>query len=491
MRLINEIKLDFKDVLILPKRSTLSSRREVNLERTFNFINSGKSWTGVPIIVSNMDTTGTFEMAKKLFEYKMLTCIHKHYTLEEWGDFLNDIKDNYGIEYINYFVVSIGILDNDIDKLINIKSMMESILGTNDGFICIDVANGYTEIFVQQLKKIRQLYPTNTIIAGNVVSSEMVEELILSGADLIKCGIGGGCLAEGTRVLMSTGDYKNIEDINVGEYVINMNGKPVEVIEKFDMGIKDVIKVETNMNKTIYMTPDHKIYVKDNLTLEYKWVNVENYSNELMDLVILKQNENLLLEITNINEKRQVYDIMVDCPTHSFITEDIIVHNSVCTTRIKTGVGYPQLSMVIECADAGHGLKGCIISDGGCTNSGDISKAFGAGADFVMLGGMFAGHDESAGTVIEENGVKYKEFYGMSSDTAMNKHNGGVAKYRASEGKRVLVKYRGSVEDTVNDILGGVRSTCTYVGAKSLKELSKRTTFIRVSQQSNEVYGKN
>ena len=169
----------------------------------------------------------------------------------------------------------------------------------------------------------------------------------------------------------------------------------------------------------------------------------------------------------------------------------MIVHNSVCTTRIKTGVGYPQLSMVMECADAAHGLKGMLMSDGGCTNSGDIAKAFGAGADFVMLGGMFSGHDESGGDIIEEDGHKYKEFYGMSSSTAMNKHNGGVANYRASEGKRVLVKYKGPVSNTINDIMGGIRSTCTYVGASCLKELSKRTTFIRVSQQTNEVYGKN
>ena len=356
MRIINDVKLDFKDVLILPKRSTLESRSQVELTRTFNFKNSGGSWTGVPIMVSNMDTTGTFEMAKKLFEFKMLTCIHKHYSLEEWGEFLNDVNTNYGDWCVDHFVVSTGILDKDIDKLINIKSMMESITGRIDGFICIDVANGYTERFINQVKKIRDLYPKSTLIAGNVVTSEMVEELILNGVDIIKTGIGNG---------------------------------------------------------------------------------------------------------------------------------------SVCTTRIKTGVGYPQLSAVIECADAAHGLKGHLLCDGGCTNSGDFSKAFGAGADFIMSGGMFAGHDESAGNIVEENGIKYKEYYGMSSDTAMNKHHGGVAKYRASEGKRVLIKYRGPVENTVNDLLGGIRSSCTYVGAGKLKELPRRTTFVRVTQQSNEHYGKN
>ena len=356
MRIINDIKLDFKDVLILPKRSTLESRSQVDLERTYKFKNSGSTWTGIPIIVSNMDTTGTFEMAKSLFKFKMLTCIHKHYTLEEWGDFFQDIKDNYDKNVLNYFVISIGILDKDIDKLVNIKSMMESFFETSAGFICIDVANGYTEKFINQVKKIKELYPNNTLIAGNIVTSEMVEELILNGVDIIKCGIGNG---------------------------------------------------------------------------------------------------------------------------------------SVCTTRIKTGVGYPQLSAVIECADAAHGLKGHLLCDGGCTNSGDFSKAFGGGADFIMSGGMFAGHDESAGDLIEENGIKFKEYYGMSSDTAMNKHNGGVAKYRASEGKKVVIKYRGAVENTVNDLLGGIRSSCTYVGALNLKELPRRTTFVRVTQPSNEHYGKN
>lgn len=161
---------------------------------------------------------------------------------------------------------------------------------------------------------------------------------------------------------------------------------------------------------------------------------------------------------------------------------------SVCTTRKKTGVGYPQLSAVIECSDAAHGLDGHIISDGGCTCPGDVSKAFGAGADFVMLGGMLAGHDESGGEVIEKDGKKYKMFYGMSSATAMEKYHGGVAEYRASEGKTVQVPYRGDVQATVLDILGGLRSACTYTGAGRLKELTRRTTFIRVTQQLNQVF---
>lgn len=345
MRIITDPKLDFKDVLILPKRSTLFSRSEVSLERTYTFPNSKYTWTGVPIVVANMDTTGTFEMAIEMAKYKCITCIHKHYNIENWLTFLQDTN------IYDHFAVSVGIRDNDIEKLKQIMSLDDNIQ-----FICVDVANGYSEYFLQQVKLIRSLYPTKTIIAGNVVTNEMTEELIMNGVDIVKAGIGGG---------------------------------------------------------------------------------------------------------------------------------------SVCTTRIKTGVGYPQLSMVMECADAAHGLKGMVMSDGGCTNSGDIAKAFGAGADFVMLGGMFSGHDESGGNILLENGQKYKEFYGMSSSRAMNKHNGGVAKYRASEGKRVLVKYKGPVENTINDIMGGIRSTCTYVGASCLKELSKRTTFIRVNQQSNEVYGKN
>jgi GMP reductase len=167
---------------------------------------------------------------------------------------------------------------------------------------------------------------------------------------------------------------------------------------------------------------------------------------------------------------------------------------SVCTTRIKTGVGYPQLSAIIECADAAHGLGGHIIADGGCTSSGDVAKAFGAGADFVMLGGMLAGHDEGGGELIRDAKTlepKFVKFYGMSSQAANEKHFGGLKDYRASEGREVLIPYKGSVSDTVQDILGGLRSTCTYVGASTLKQLSKCTTFVRVTQQYNGVYENN
>lgn len=344
MRIEYDIKLGFKDVMFRPKRSTLKSRSQVILERTFKFRNSGKSWTGVPIIAANMDTVGTFEMAAALAEEKIITAVHKHYTEDEWTDFLSSQAESI----FQYICLSTGTGSQDEIKIKNIVDKHPKIQ-----FLCIDVANGYSEHFVDFVKKIRDNFPDKTIIAGNVVTGEMVEELILAGADIIKVGIGPG---------------------------------------------------------------------------------------------------------------------------------------SVCTTRVKTGVGYPQLSAIIECADAAHGLGGHIIGDGGCKVPGDVAKAFGGGADFVMLGGMFAGHDESGGEMVEEHGKMYRLFYGMSSKTAMDKHSGGVAEYRASEGKTVKVPYKGKVSETVKDILGGVRSTCTYVGASALRELSKRTTFIRVQEQENQVF---
>lgn len=344
MRIEYDIKLGFKDVMFRPKRSTLKSRSEVKLERTFKLLHNKSEWTGIPVMAANMDSVGTFEMALVLSGQKLFTAIHKHYKPDEWSSFLGKAPE--GIE--NFIALSTGTSSHDFDKICHIMGEYPKLR-----FICIDVANGYSEHFVSFVKQTRKKFPDKVIIAGNVVTGEMVEELLLAGADIIKVGIGPG---------------------------------------------------------------------------------------------------------------------------------------SVCTTRIKTGVGYPQLSAIIECADAAHGLGGLIISDGGCTTPGDVAKAFGAGADFVMLGGMLAGHDESGGELIEKGGEKFKLFYGMSSSTAMEKHSGGVAEYRASEGKTVVVPYRGNVEDTLKDILGGIRSTCTYVGASQLKELSKRTTFIRVAEQENQVY---
>lgn len=343
MRIEADLKLGFKDVMIRPKRSTLRSRAQVSLERRFNFLHSGKTWTGVPIMAANMDTIGTFEMAAALAKAGLLTAIHKHYSPQDWDEFLTA---HPGLE--DHLAISTGTAERDLDTL-------KTVLGRHPSLylICIDVANGYSEHFVKFVAQTRELFPEYVIIAGNVVTGEMVEELLLSGADVVKVGIGPG---------------------------------------------------------------------------------------------------------------------------------------SACTTRIKTGVGYPQLSAIIECADAAHGLGGQIISDGGCSVPGDIAKAFGGGADFVMLGGMLAGHDESGGEQIERDGKLYKGFYGMSSDTAMQKHAGGMAEYRASEGRTVEVPYRGPVSNTLQDILGSLRSACTYVGAQRLKELSKRTTFIRVQEQHNPVF---
>jgi GMP reductase len=348
MRIETEIKLDFKDVLIRPKRSTLSTRSNVDISREFHFRHAQVDYHGVPIIAANMDTTGTIEMARALDPFLLSTALHKHYPVEELVAFFRGLERKSAVFY------SMGIAPADEEKFGRVSEAAGTGADAAVRYVCIDVANGYTESFVRFVAKIRARYPHLVIMAGNVVTGEMTEELILSGADIIKVGIGPG---------------------------------------------------------------------------------------------------------------------------------------SVCTTRKMTGVGYPQFSAIVECADAAHGLEGHICADGGCATPGDVAKAFGGGADFVMLGGMFAGHDECAGDSVERGGQKYQRFYGMSSRTAMEKYSGGVAEYRAPEGKEVLVPFRGPVAATAQEILGGVRSACTYVGARRLRELSKRTTFVRVSQQANEVFG--
>jgi GMP reductase len=352
VKIEDDVKLDFADVLIRPKRSNLDSRSKVDVERTFKFKlpNGEFVWRGVPIVAANMDTVGTFEMANSLADYGAMCAIHKYYSEEDWSreasSWLRKHSSSCGLVY------TMG-MGNDSSTLTEIQKA-EKILNAHKHirFICLDVANGYTEKFVNYVRTIRGLFPEHVIIAGNVVTREMTEALILAGANIIKAGIGPG---------------------------------------------------------------------------------------------------------------------------------------SVCTTRKVAGVGYPQLSCIMECADAAHGLGGYVLSDGGCTCPGDVAKAFGAGADFVMIGGMFAGTDEAAGETTEEG----KEFYGMSSATAMVKHSGGVATYRAAEGKKVFVKEVGPVANVMQQILGGVRSTCTYVGAARLKDLSKCTTFIRVNRQLNNIFQEN
>lgn len=336
----NDIKLDFKDVLIRPKRSTLSSRSEVNLLRKYNFKHANQEWEGIPIVAANMDHTGTIAVARELAKHRLMTAVYKFASNDEWSGLVNSSNS-----MVDQVFISTGVREDDYK---NLADLLEAF---PIKFICIDVANGYSEYFSEFVAKVRKNFPDKIIMAGNVVTGEMTEQLILSGADIVKVGIGPG---------------------------------------------------------------------------------------------------------------------------------------SVCTTRKKTGVGYPQLSAIIECADAAHGLGGLVCADGGCVVPGDVIKAFAAGADFVMLGGMLSGHDECSGDVFEKNGKKYKRFYGMSSAEAMHKYYGKVADYRASEGKSVDVPYKGPIEAVVMDILGGLRSACTYVGASKLKELSKCTTFIRVSQQLNE-----
>lgn len=293
-------------------------------------------------MASNMDGVGTFDMHKALARHEMFTCMVKHYSAEEWREQLAA-----GLSW-ERCALSMGTGALDYQRAVEVLQTYSL------PFLCIDVANGYSEHFVDFLRSVREKYPQTTIIAGNVVTADMTQELIMAGADIVKVGIGPG---------------------------------------------------------------------------------------------------------------------------------------SVCTTRIQTGVGYPQLSAVIECADAAHGLGGHVIADGGCTCPGDVAKAFAAGADFVMLGGMFAGHDEGGGTVLERlDGERFVRFYGMSSKEAMNKHHGGMADYRSSEGRIVEVPYRGPVDTMVLDLLGGLRSTCTYVGAPTLKQLSKCTTFVRCTQQFNRVF---
>ena len=374
MRIENEILLDYSDVLIRPKRSTLGSRSEVDLNRKFTFRNydqcfEHENWEddhydGIPIMAANMDGVGTFEQADALAKLGLFTCLVKTYSETELVNYFDPEDSENMIIRSDNVAMSIGITEKDEIKFRNVYEQV----GYNLKYVCIDVANGYSERFVEYVKHFRQNYPHIVIIAGNVVTADQTQELILNGADIVKVGIGPG---------------------------------------------------------------------------------------------------------------------------------------SVCTTRIQTGVGYPQLSAVIECADASHGLGGHIIADGGCTCPGDVAKAFAAGADFVMLGGMLAGHDEGGGEVltkfyetaeVDNEGYRVREakqfvqFYGMSSDAANTKHFGGLKDYRASEGREVLVPYRGPVAGTVQTILGGVRSTCTYVGAATLKQLSKCTTFVRVNNQYNRTY---
>lgn len=345
MRIEEDIKLDYADVLLRPKRSTLTSRKEVILERSFKFYHSSKTWTGIPIMTANMATCGTFEMAKILSKNKIITTFHKYYKIEDYKEFFKNFNNPDFIAY------TLGIRDEDIEQL---KEMISNGLIDNFSFICIDVPNGYLERFLESIKLIRSLCKDHIIIAGNVVTNEMTEQIILSGADIVKIGIGPG---------------------------------------------------------------------------------------------------------------------------------------SACTTRMMAGVGYPQLSAVIECADAAHGISngkggyGLVIADGGQQYPSCIAKAFCAGADFNMFGSMFSGFDESAGKIVEKDGKKFKEYFGSSSNKALLEFYGKKGEYRASEGRYVLMPYKGPIDNFLQDLFGSLRSTGTYIGARRLKEFSKRATFLRVNRQ--------
>ncbi len=337
-KILSGTYLDFSNVLIRPKRSTVNSRSRVSLEREFKFKHSSRRWKGVPIMAANMDTTGTFEVYSVLSKHNMITIMNKFYNVDDYTEHKDEL--NPGL-----FAVSCGISDADYTNLVTIMEVIDC------DWICVDIANGYLNGMVDFCKRVRDKFPDKIIIAGNVVTREIVEELILiGGVDIVKIGIGPG---------------------------------------------------------------------------------------------------------------------------------------SACTTRLKTGVGMPQLSAVLECSDAAHGVGGHIISDGGITCPGDMAKSFGGGADFVMVGGQFAGHDENPGEIIEENGKKLKMFYGMSSDKAQAKYYGSMATYRSSEGRVLKIPYKGPLENTVLDYLGGIRSTCTYINADCIKHMPKCTTFIQVTQQLN------
>ena len=664
MRINEKLHYDYNDVLIKPIKSSVYSRKDVDLERTIYFPMSKQTWTGVPIMSSNMDTIGTYEVYQVLNQEKIITCFHKFYSVDDFKKM--DLNPDY-------FAISTGINDNDLEKLDSIINEIEV------KFICIDVANGYMDKLIDICRKIRKLYPNKILIAGNVVCSHRTKELIKKGfVDIVKVGIGSGCFEGNTKILMANGLYKPIKEIMKGEWIINKDGKPVEVLNLFYKGKKHLITIKTNNSlEQTFVTPDHQYWVAnlDHLSIstvkkgciqklieknknidKYKWVEInemntkiqfglfpknitwnlpeidyidlsefkssmqeyddkfiyigkEKYKrylemNELLGNVIgsflmnqnkikvikdyvndfeiykdLHSHESLiqkflsslgstlpskyycinhyfikgiykgLLNINSIeydepkhtwnlhknlielmyfcvmslgfnyklsstdktmiikkNEETEkfyhhnikkinstsnlidTFDIEVNSHCHSFIANNTIVHNSACLTRTQTGIGVPQLSAIDDCAIGAHDVNGFIIGDGGITNAGDISKGFGAGADFIMIGGLFGGHDENPGEIILKGGKKYKQFYGTSSDKAMNTHYGKKKEYCSSEGRTLEIPYKGILKNTLEDLLGGVRSSCTYIGANKIEQIPEKCQFIRVNNQLNKMY---
>jgi GMP reductase len=362
MKIEQDVKLDFDDVLIKPKRSESPSRSTVQLNRKFKFKYSPYELDCIPLIAANMDTTGSISMAKSLTSLECLTALHKFYPVEMLVKHFTLSDDSTKTWY------TLGISEKDENKLREFE-----IRYRTPQLINIDVANGYSQYFVEFCKKIRSRFPFATIMAGNIATPEMAQELVIGGkVDIVKVGIGPG---------------------------------------------------------------------------------------------------------------------------------------SVCLTRMKTGVGFPQLSAIAECADVVHGLGAHICGDGGCKYPKDICKAFGAGADFVMLGGMLAGTEECEGIWEYEwkhresgnkqwskynwndngldsytTGSKRLRFHGMSSKEAMDLHHGGMADYKASEGEEITVPYKGKAEEVIKDILGSLRGCASLIGAESLKDIPKCCTFVRVNR---------
>ena len=321
MRIDNTPKLNFDDVLLKPKRSTLTSRKDVDMTRKFTFRNSKKVLNFTPIFASNMDGVGTFSMAKVLQEYKMMTVITKTTTPEQWKE---AVGSGLRLQSVSVCTGTNKVFDDNAQDYTNMQNVLRMFPDIK--MITIDVANAYHQNMVGFVERVREEYPDKVIVAGNVVTPEMVEELIIAGADVVKIGIGPG---------------------------------------------------------------------------------------------------------------------------------------SVCTTRTMTGVGVPQFSAIVECADAANG-----------------------GAHMVMIGGMLAGHDESEQEVVDGK----VEFYGMSSDRAREKHGKRKDGYRGNEGRLISLPYRGPVANTIEDILGGVRSACTYIGARRLKDMAKCASFVTTNNVINKVY---
>jgi IMP dehydrogenase/GMP reductase len=724
-KIIDDIALDFNDVLIKPRPSALSSRKDVDLNVQYKTL-SGQTISGIPIISANMSAVSTFDMAKALASHGLFCALHKHYTALEYMQFFRDNANIADKVFLTIGMKDFYILE-DMAKFNRVPKL-----------IACDVANGYMYEFASYIEKVRKIAPNSIIMAGNVVCGEGASMLLAAGADIIKVGIGSGCFAAGTRVLMENGSYKNIEDIKLHDKVINQRGEAVEVIGTTFSGLKKVKKYRNNIFPGYsYATGDHKHWVGDlstskdfaqsvsivkfldkatkNNESKFKWKTLNEYNNDyvclmpkninfnlpdkfnyditkfifnkvasshlytnltpsyglgfligsflgdgnariytsyrnkggnhrknttgsllwyfgkneqvLADLVkkFLKEifNAECKFEYTNnmikvhcrnnplvrffhqfgkgtdkhlidelrcsdnsyltgmydgllgsdghyasdgreslsntspkiielflflgkmvngyypsiqtkppkiggfggnienyktsflarsvnhpewlftnnyqinrINEFEDydlyvpTYDIQVDCDTHSFIANNMIVHNSVCHTRLVAGVGVPQLSAILDTIEEVYNKGGLLCSDGGIVNAGDFSKAFVAGANFVMAGGIFSGHDECNMTKFtDEHGRTFMEYYGMSSEHAMNKHNGGMNSYRASEGKLVRVPYKGSVHATIEHILGGIRSTGTYIGAQNLNMFSYYGKLRRVRATHNKVYG--